>query len=206
MGIGPSLVIRGAVLGSILVSLFGLFITTGISFPAPVRAEALPTQSAFPTTPAESQDSSAPVSQASSRSCSVSSQYPPNILQWCDLITAYAGNFGLPPDLIAALIWQESGGNPSAYSHSGAIGLMQVMPRDGLAAGFMCKNGPCFASRPSSDELFQPEFNIKFGTRMLAGLLHRNGDIREALKDYGPMDVGYTYADKVLNIYEHHRQ
>lgn len=206
MGIGPSLVIRGAVLGSILVSLFGLFITAGISFPAPVRAEALPVQTVAQTTPTESQDSPMPVQQASSGKCSVSSQFPPDILQWCDWITVYAGNYGLPPDLIAALIWQESGGNPSAYSHSGAVGFMQVMPRDGLAAGFMCKNGPCFAARPSSDELFQPEFNIKYGTRMLAGLLNRNGDIREALKDYGPMDVGYTYADRVLGIYERHRQ
>jgi soluble lytic murein transglycosylase-like protein len=206
MGIGPSLVIRGAFLGSVLVSLFGLFITAGISFPAPVRAEALPTQPAVPTTPPESQDAPATILSTSNGTCSVSSQFPPNILQWCEWITSYAGKNGLPPDLIAALIWQESGGNPSAYSRSGAVGLMQVMPRDGLAASFMCKNGPCFAGRPSSDELFQPEFNIKFGTRMLAGLLNRNGNIREALRDYGPMDVGYTYADKVLNIYERHRQ
>jgi soluble lytic murein transglycosylase-like protein len=137
--------------------------------------------------------------------CAVSQHYPLEITQWCALITKYAQKNGLPPDLIAGLVWQESGGNPSAYSHSGAVGLMQVMPRDGLAAGFMCKNGPCFANRPSSSELSDPEFNIKYGTKMLAGLLNRYGGYREALRAYGPMDVGYSYADKVLRIYERHR-
>jgi hypothetical protein len=204
MGIGPSLVIRGAILGSILLSLFGFFVSAGISFPIAVHAEALPAQVTI--TPEAVQQPVAEIQQNPFGDCSVSSQFPPKILQWCELISAYATNNGLPADLVAALIMQESGGDPSAYSHSGAVGLMQVMPRDGLASGFMCVNGPCFASRPSSDELFNPEFNIKFGTRMLAGLLQRNGDVREALKDYGPMDVGYSYADKVLSIYEGHRE
>lgn len=82
---------------------------------------------------------------------------------------------------------------------------MQVMPRDGKAASFMCKNGPCFANRPSSAELYDPEFNIKFGTKMLAGLISREGNIRDALKSYGPMDVGYYYADIVLGLYEQYR-
>ncbi len=206
MAFGPSLVLRGTVLGSILVSLFGFLITAGISLPAPVRAEALPVISSASPSQSESQDAPEPAAQAPAGACSVSSQFPANILQWCEWITAYAGNHGLPPDLVAALILQESGGNPSAYSHSGAVGLMQVMPRDGLAAGFMCKNGPCFSARPTTDELFEPEFNIRYGTKMLAGLLQRNGDFREALRDYGPMDVGYTYADKVLGIYERYRQ
>jgi hypothetical protein len=37
---------------------------------------------------------------------------------------------------------------------------------------------------------------------MLAGLLHKYGDMREALKFYGPMNVGYYYADKVLGIFQ----
>lgn len=78
---------------------------------------------------------------------------------------------------------------------------MQVMPRDGLAAGFMCINGPCFASRPSSEELYNPQFNIEYGTRMLAGLINRHGNIRDGLKSYGPMNVGYYYADIVMGIF-----
>ena len=82
---------------------------------------------------------------------------------------------------------------------------MQVMPRDGLAADFMCSGRPCFTSRPSMEELFDPQFNIEYGTRMLAGLIERYGSVREALRAYGPMDVGYYYADLVLDIYESYR-
>ena len=55
--------------------------------------------------------------------CSVSERFPASIRRWCGLITQYAAKHGLPPNLVAALIWQESGGNPVAYSHSGAVGL-----------------------------------------------------------------------------------
>ena len=138
-----------------------------------------------------------------STECGITGNYPESIMQWCPLITGYAAIYGLEPNLIVALILQESGGNPDAYSKSGAVGLMQVMPRDGLAAEFMCPNGPCFANRPSMTELYDPEFNIEYGTRFLAGLVNRyDGDIREALKFYGPANVGYYYADIVINIYK----
>lgn len=140
--------------------------------------------------------------QSDSETCAVSQRYPASILQWCGLITSYSQKRGLHPDLVAALIWQESGGNPNAFSHSGAVGLMQVMPSDGIAASFMCANGPCFKDRPSARQLKDPEFNISYGTKFLAGLVRRyGGNIREALKSYGPMDVGYYYADKVTGIF-----
>jgi hypothetical protein len=204
MGNGPGLVIRGTIVVSLFLVIFCLSVTARISFPSEARAEILAESASTPVAalvpaPVEATVEEEPVS------CAVSSRYPAEITQWCVLITRYAEQFGLPPDLVAGLVWLESGGNPEAYSHSGAVGLMQVMPRDGLAAGFMCKNGPCFASRPSTSELYDPEFNIKYGTKMLAGLLNRHGSFREALRAYGPMDVGYSYADKVLGIYERHR-
>lgn len=137
--------------------------------------------------------------------CQVSPQYPATVRQWCKLITMYAGQHNLSPDLIAAVIWMESGGNALAYSHSGAVGLMQVMPRDGLAAAFMCRAGPCFANRPTRAELEDPDFNVSYGTRMLAGLFQRTGSLREALKSYGPMDVGYSYADRILDIFQRYK-
>jgi hypothetical protein len=40
---------------------------------------------------------------------------------------------------------------------------------------------------------------------MLAGLVNKfGGNVREALKSYGPLDMGYAYADKVLSIYENY--
>lgn len=133
--------------------------------------------------------------------CSISAAYPGSIRQWCDTIERYAGENGLDPNLISAIMLRESNGRPDAYSKSGAVGLLQVMPSDGLAAKFMCPNGPCFANRPSMQELFDPEYNVAYGARMLAELIQSTGDVREALKAYGPMDVGYAYADLVLSTF-----
>ncbi len=142
------------------------------------------------------------VHAASGASCLVSDRFPGKVLAWCDLISHYATEVSIPPDLIAALVWLESGGSPRTYSHSGAVGLMQVMPRDGTAAAFICKNGPCFHDRPAMIELLDPEFNIRYGSQMLRDLLDQHaGDVREALKAYGPMDAGYDYADAVLGLY-----
>lgn len=141
------------------------------------------------------------ISNENAMSCLVSDRYPKSILRWCDLITRTAQKNHIDADLLAALIWVESGGNPSAVSPSGAIGLMQIMPSDGLAAGFQCVGGPCFANRPRSNQLLDPQYNLQYGGRMLAGLIKKHASLREALRAYGPMDVGYTYADKVLAIY-----
>jgi soluble lytic murein transglycosylase-like protein len=134
--------------------------------------------------------------------CSLGGQVPESIRRWCGPMEQYASVSGLPVNLVAALITQESNGDPDAYSHSGAVGLMQIMPRDGIASSFMCVNGPCFSDRPSINELYDPDFNLAYGTKMLAGLIQKHGNLRDALKAYGPMDRGYEYADKVLRIYE----
>ncbi|MBM3137394.1 MAG: lytic transglycosylase domain-containing protein [Chloroflexi bacterium] len=130
----------------------------------------------------------------------LSSHFPQEIQRWKSLIEKYAQANNLDPNLIGALILQESGGQPSIVSSSGAVGLMQVMPRDGIAAQFMCINGPCFTARPTSHELSDPEFNLRYGSQMLSGLINKKGNLREALKSYGPADYGYNYADIVLAL------
>ena len=132
--------------------------------------------------------------------CGLNQNYPQAVLQWCGLITQYAQKNSIDPNLVAAVMLQESGGNAQAYSKSGAVGLLQVMPKDGLASGFMCINGPCFSSRPSTEQLYDPEFNIAYGTEMLASLIAKYGDVREALHSYGPINMGYQYADIILGI------
>jgi soluble lytic murein transglycosylase-like protein len=200
MNPGKSMVLPGSIIGSAVLVVILLMITSGFSYPAQALSE-----TNEKTTPGTDNQVVENPNPENSPDCGVSGNFPPEILQWCELITHNANLHGLDPNLIAALITQESGGNPGAYSHSGAVGLMQVMPRDGIAAQFMCVNGPCFSSRPSIAELEDPDFNVAFGTKMLAGLISRNGNIREGLKAYGPMDVGYYYSDKVLNIYEQNR-
>lgn len=197
MGKGPALVLRGTIMGSAILALLG-WIVAGqikISPTAEVAYAAIP--------PSATEEPVEQINEADH--CQVSSSYPEGIQQWCEVITAQALQVELPPDLIAAVILQESGGDDSAFSKSGAVGLMQVMPRDGIAASFECINGPCFASRPTIEELLNPEYNIQYGSQMLAGLITRLGDLREALKSYGPMDVDYHYADTVLAIYENYR-
>jgi hypothetical protein len=141
----------------------------------------------------------------SNSGCSLSALYPDSIRQWCTLIEKYSQQNFIDPGLVAALMIQESGGDPNAYSSSGAVGLMQVMPNDGLAAAFQCATGPCFSGRPDIRQLQDPEYNIAYGTRMLSELIQKYGSIREALKSYGPIDVGYYYADLVLNIFNNYR-
>jgi soluble lytic murein transglycosylase-like protein len=133
--------------------------------------------------------------------CKFRDQYPDQIEPWCSLIEYTAEDQGLDPFLVAAVMLVESGGQPEVISHSGAVGLLQVMPRDGIASTFQCINGPCFTNRPTIEELKDPSFNVAYGTRMLSGLIEREGNIRSALRSYGPYDVGFEYADKVLSIY-----
>jgi soluble lytic murein transglycosylase-like protein len=195
---GPGLVLRGAIIGCVIICAL-VSLINGSSSSAALAASGLPAASQPATNQNEGNGHKA--DQSKKGDCKLSPSYPPSIQQWCGLISQAAKQNGLPANLIGALIMQESGGQASAYSASGAVGLMQVMPRDGIAASFQCANGPCFASRPTIAELQDPAFNIDYGTRFLAGLVEKRGSLREALYAYGPMSVGYSYADKVLGIY-----
>ncbi len=191
-------VFPGVILGCLVIGFFGYFVSAGASYPA---------ESGLSSDVQASKSGEAiEVDQSIAIDCEVSKQYPKAVTKWCGEITKYAKQYRLPADLIAAMVWQESGGNPLAYSGSGAVGLMQIMPSDGIAASFMCSGGACFASRPTTAQLKDPEFNIKYGARMLSGLVKKHGNLREALKAYGPMDSGYYYADKVLSIYKRYSQ
>ena len=197
-------IIPGAIFGSLILASFGYSVMAGAAInPADTVSEELSTSNQEVSIQNEiKQENIEGDDRGDQAKCKVSNSFPQDVRQWCTQITRHSAKNNLDPNLIAALIWQESGGEPTAYSKSGAVGLMQVMPRDGIAASFQCINGPCFTNRPTIIELEKPNFNIKYGTGMLAGLLHKYGNIREALKYYGPMNVGYYYADKVLGIFQ----
>jgi len=197
-------IIPGAIFGSLILASFGYSVMARAAInPADSISEELSTSNQEVSIQNETvQENNEGDGSGDQAECKVSKRFPQDVRQWCTQIMRHSAKNNLDPNLIAALIWQESGGEPTAYSKSGAVGLMQVMPRDGIAASFQCINGPCFTNRPTISELEKPNFNIKYGTGMLAGLLQKYGNTREALKYYGPMNVGYYYADKVLGIYQ----
>lgn len=187
----------GIILGSLMI----IFLTGMVARPQTMVQAQTASQFTVQTLDQPAYD---PASMADAIQCSLSSSFPESVRHWCALIETSALQHGLEPKLVASVMLQESRGEPQAVSRSGAIGLMQVMPRDGKAASFMCINGPCFADRPSMQELFDPQFNVDYGTKLLAGLIQRNGNVRDGLRAYGPRDSGYSYADIVLQIYHSH--
>jgi hypothetical protein len=87
---------------------------------------------------------------------SLCAYWQPNITKWADLIIKYATDNGLDPNLVAAIVEEESKGNPYLISNAGAVGLMQIMPYE---AGFTW--------RPRGYVLRQPDANLEWGTNTL---------------------------------------
>lgn len=85
---------------------------------------------------------------------------------------------GLDPNLVAAVILQESGFDPDSVSEAGAVGLMQVMPETANELGH---DGGLTSDGKS---LKEPKVNIALGTRYLAMLRRKYGDDRLALAAY----------------------
>lgn len=96
-----------------------------------------------------------------------------------ELIIKYAKLYGVDPYLVAAIIFVESHFDPEAVSSKGAAGLMQIMPG----------TGQWIASRMNlqlnSDDLFDPEVNIRLGCWYLNHLFQEfKGDIILVLAAY----------------------
>ena len=78
-------------------------------------------------------------------------------------ISTYSAEYNIPEYIIFAIIETESGFDKEAISHSGALGLMQMMP-----ATFAWLTGPEHLNeRLDSEDLFDPETSIKYGTYYL---------------------------------------
>ena len=90
-----------------------------------------------------------------------------------DMIEASAAKYGQDPNVIRALIEQESGFRPGVVSSKGAEGLMQIMPGTAAQYGGAGKN------------LLDAATNIELGTKIFADLMRRfNGDLDKALTAY----------------------
>jgi hypothetical protein len=119
-----------------------------------------------------------------------------------ELILPAATKYGVEPELVAAVIWAESSGDPNAVSTRGAQGLMQLMPETARELGVT--------------RILDPQENVEGGTRYLRRMLDAHeGDLSlalaaynagpEAVRRYGgipPYRETRAYVGRVMRVYE----
>lgn len=111
-------------------------------------------------------------------------RYP---LRYEEIVKSHAENYRLEPQLLAAVIYQESKFDPDARSSSGAVGLMQLLPETGQ--GIADRTG---GKSWQPEDLLTPELNIRYGSWYLRHLLDKYDDERLALAAY---NAGQTNVD-----------
>ena len=104
-------------------------------------------------------------------------RYP---LHYRPIVIGHARNYRIDPALLAAVIDVESKFRANAKSSSGAIGLMQLLPS--TAHGIAVHTG---GSRFETQDLYDPEINVRYGSWYLRHLLDKyDDDERTALAAY----------------------
>jgi soluble lytic murein transglycosylase-like protein len=118
-----------------------------------------------------------------------------------ELVHRLSAEEGLDPKLVDSVVRVESGYNPGAVSHKGALGLMQLMPDT--------------ARRLDVDDPFDPEQNVRGGVRELDRRLERySGNLQLALAAYNagegaverhrgipPFEETRDYVARVMSLY-----
>ncbi len=122
------------------------------------------------------------------------------------VIQPAAAKYGLDPNLVAAVIWAESSGDPNAVSKKGAQGLMQLMPATARELGV--------------GNILDPGQNVEGGSHYLRQMLdEHDGDLSlalaaynagpDAVRKYGgvpPYRETRDYVGKVMRVYERARE
>lgn len=121
----------------------------------------------------------------------LSDPVPVSQLETNNHIDKMAERYGLNPDIIKALIEEESGWFSSAEGDDGnSIGLMQIQER-------WHKNR---MKRLGVTDLYNPEQNITVGCDILSELLNKYGNYKDALSAYNSGNTydGRQYAERII--------
>lgn len=101
------------------------------------------------------------------------------VLRWKPLLQEAERQFGVPWEVLGAIMAIESGGNPNATSPAGAVGLMQIMPN--YHAGRAAKYG---------GNLWDPRTNVFTAADFLRELYKKYGSWDKAAAAYfGAVDA-----------------
>ncbi len=119
-----------------------------------------------------------------------------------ELVSHYSHVHDLDPNLVLAVIKQESNFVANAKSHAGACGLMQLMPGTAAEMGV--------------DDIFDPAENIAAGTQYLAKMFELFKDRDKALaaynagpgrvKQYGGIPPFTETQDYIRRVNRYHKQ
>lgn len=130
-----------------------------------------------------------PPTQQAQHACQLSPAFPSAVLQWSEYICVAAHEFSIEPNVIAALMQWESGGDMWAISRADARGLMQVMPFN-----FGIKADGRY-SQKQIEQMHAPLSNIRHGCMYLRKCLDAS-----ALKGKGLWTALAAYNGGVTNV------
>lgn len=109
-----------------------------------------------------------------------------------EMIDDIAVRSGVDPNIVKAIIKEESGGNPNAVGDNGeSIGLMQIQP----------KHHQKRMEELGIVNLYDAQENVILGCAILSDLYDKYGNYEDALSAYnsGNTEDGKAYAERILN-------
>ncbi len=108
--------------------------------------------------------------------------------KFSEMVNSAADSYGVPEELIYAVIKTESNFDPDAVSAAGAVGLMQLMPGtfEDITNNFLGEHLP-------PEKISDPATNIKYGVYYLSWL-------KSKLKDWNTVLAAYNKG--IGDVYE----
>lgn len=107
--------------------------------------------------------------------------------QWDSQIVNAAKKYNIDPNLLKAIMKQESSGKPNEVSNQGAVGLMQLLPSTAAELGY-------------SGDLTDPQTSLYAGAAYISKMLKaKNGDLQKAISAYNAGPAGNFNNSETAN-------